>query len=84
MSGQVHQVAKIDEETSGLGDYVSGTVEGGVRIDALIGNVVVKQENEAIKLQYACEKIEFLAKRLDGFMGNTSDLGRFYDENNED
>lgn len=50
MSGQAKQVDKIDEETLGVGDYLSSAIGDGVRVDALLGTVVVKQENEAIKL----------------------------------
>ena len=56
------------------------TNEDGVHMYAILKNLMVKQENDAIKLQFAIEKIDSLTDRFESVMGNTSDLKQFVDE----
>ena len=53
-------------------------------MDPVLSNIVMKQENESIKLQYAMEKIDTLTERLASIMGNTGDLVHFMSELKDD
>ena len=56
------------------------TNEDGVHMNTILKNLMVKQENDAIKLQYAMEKVDSLNDRLESIMGNRSDLKHYIDE----
>ena len=77
-------VARIEEETTSFENFVDQAVEDGAHMNPVLSNIVMKQENESIKLQYAMEKIDTLTERLASIMGNTGDLVHFMSELKDD
>ena len=77
-------VARIEEETTSFENFVDQAVEDGAHTNPVLSNIVMKQENESIKLQYAMEKIDTLTERLASIMGNTGDLVHFMSELKDD
>ena len=77
-------MARIEEETTSFENFVDQAVEDGAHMDPVLSNIVMKQENESIKLQYAMEKIDTLTERLASIMGNTGDLVHFMSELKDD